>query len=94
MLIQKILMPPEVAEKIKYKHGLDPIVAKNVLEDFSANYIEKVGGGNYMAIVPCSAGYVTVFLNMKLELLRLKPHISRQIGRLIFTKEREDDYEG
>jgi hypothetical protein len=61
MLIQRILMSPEVAEKIKYKHGLDPIVAKDVLEGYSSNYIEKVGGGNYMAIGVCSAGYVTVF---------------------------------
>ncbi len=59
MLIQRILMSFEVAEKIKYKHGLDPLVAKNILE--STCYIEKVGGGNYMAIGLCSAGYVTVF---------------------------------
>ncbi len=48
MLIQKIVMSLEVADKIKCKHGLDPIVAKNVLEGI--NYIEKVGGGSYMAI--------------------------------------------
>ncbi len=43
MLIQRIVMSPEVADKIKCKHGLDPIVAKNVLEGI--NYIEKAGGG-------------------------------------------------
>ena len=59
MLIQKIVVSPEVADKIKCKHGLDPIVAKNVLE--GVNYIEKVGGGSYMAIGLCSAGYVTLF---------------------------------
>ncbi len=59
MLIQKILMSTEVAEKITCKHGLDPIVAKDVLE--GTHYIEKVGGDNYMAIGLCSEGYVTVF---------------------------------
>ncbi len=38
MLIRKIVKSPEVAEKIKCKHGLDPIVTKNVLEGI--NYIE------------------------------------------------------
>jgi hypothetical protein len=47
MKIKRIVMSPEVSEKIKCKHGLDQIVAKNVLE--SVHYIEKVGGGNYMA---------------------------------------------
>lgn len=70
MLIQRILMPPEVAEKIKCKHGLDPIVAKDVLE--SHRYIEKVGGGNYMAIGLCSAGYVTVFFEYESGTVEIK----------------------
>jgi hypothetical protein len=72
MLIQKILMSPEVAEKIKCKHGLDPIVAKNVLEGYSASYIEKVGAGNYMAIGLCSAGYVTVFFEYEAGTVEIK----------------------
>jgi len=59
MLIQKILISPKVSEKIKCKHGLDPIVAKDILE--GNHYIEKVGGNNYMAIGLCSTGYITVF---------------------------------
>jgi len=73
MLIQRILISPKVSEKIKCKHGLDPIVTKDILDV-------------QMAILQ-------YFLNMKLELLRLKPHTRHQIGRLIFIKEREDDYE-
>lgn len=61
MLIQRILMSSEVSEKIKCKHGLDPIVAKEVLESYSTSYIEKVGGGHYMAVGLSCAGYVTVF---------------------------------
>lgn len=61
MLIQRILMAPEVATKIKYKHGLDPIVAKNVLEEYNTHYIEKVGGGHYMVIGSSHAGCVTAF---------------------------------
>lgn len=72
MLIQRILMSPEVAEKIKCKHGLDPIVAKDVLEGCSANYIEKAGGGNYMAIGLCSAGYVTVFFEYEAGTVEIK----------------------
>ena len=72
MLIQKILMSPEVAEKIKCKHGLDPIVAKNVLEGYSVSYIEKVGAGNYMAIGLCSAGYVTVFFEYEAGTVEIK----------------------
>ena len=79
MLIQKILISPKVSEKIKCKHDLDPIVAKDILE--GNRYIEKVGGNNYMAIGLCSSAILQYFLNMKLELLRLKPHTRHQIGR-------------
>ena len=72
MLIQRILMSPEAAEKIKCKHGLDPIVAKDVLESFSASYIEKVGGGNYMAIGLCGAGYMTVFFEYEAGTAEIK----------------------
>ncbi len=54
-------MSPEVAEKIKYKHGLDPIIIKNILESYNNHYIEKAGGEHYMAVGLCCAGYVTVF---------------------------------
>lgn len=70
MLIQRILMPPEVAEKIKRKHGIDPIVVKDVLE--GTHYMEKVGGGNYMAIGLCSAGYVTVFFEYETGTAEIK----------------------
>ncbi len=72
MLIQKILMSLEVAEKIKCKHGLDPIVAKIILEGYSTCHVEKVGGGNYMAIGLCSAGYVTVFFEYEAGTVEIK----------------------
>lgn len=65
-------MLPEIAEKIKCKHGLDPIVAKDVLECFSKSYIEKVGGGNYMAIGLCNAGYVTIFFEYEAGTAEIK----------------------
>lgn len=40
-----------------------------------------------------SFGENQIFLYMKQELLRLKLHTRHQIGRLIFIREREDDYE-
>ncbi len=40
MQIKKVLMSLKVSEKIKCEHGLDPIVAKNILE--GNRYIEKV----------------------------------------------------
>lgn len=63
MLIKRILMSPEVAEKIKCKHGLDPIVAKNVLQGH--NHIEKIRGGYYMAIGSSYAGYVTIIFEFE-----------------------------
>ncbi len=72
MLIQRILMSPDIAEKIKCKHGLDPIVAKEVLEGHSANYIEKVGGGSYMAVGLSCAGYVTVFFGYEAGTAEIK----------------------
>ena len=91
MLIQKILISPKVSEKIKCKHGLDPIVTKDILE--GNRYIEKV-----VEITTWLSDYVQMailqyFLNMKRESLRSKPHTRHQIGRLIFIREREDDYE-
>ncbi|PWB56167.1 MAG: hypothetical protein C3F06_01355 [Candidatus Methanoperedenaceae archaeon] len=65
MLIQKILISPKVSEKIKYKHGLDSIVTKDILE--GNRNIEKVGGSNYMAIGLCSNGYITVFFEYEEE---------------------------
>jgi hypothetical protein len=70
MLIKRIVMSPDVSEKIKCKHGLDPIVAKNVLEN--VHYIEKVGGGNYMAIGLSYAGYVTVFFEYETGTAEIK----------------------
>ena len=72
MLIQKILMSQKIAEKIKCKHGLDPIVAKEVLEGYSTCYIGKAGGDNYMAIGLCSAGYVTVFFEYEAGTAEIK----------------------
>jgi len=45
-------MSLEVADKIKCKHGLDPIVARNVLEGI--NYIEKVGGWKFIWRSDCA----------------------------------------
>lgn len=72
MLIHRILMSPKIAEKIKCKHGLDPIVAKEVLEGYSTCYIGKAGGDNYMAIRLCSAGYVTVFFEYEAGTAEIK----------------------
>jgi hypothetical protein len=72
MWIQRILMSPEVAEKIKFKHGLDPIVAKEVLEGYCTSYIEKVGGGQFMAIGLCSAGHVTLFFEYEAGTAQIK----------------------
>ncbi|VVB87993.1 Uncharacterised protein [uncultured archaeon] len=72
MLIQRILMSPEIAEKIKCKHGLDPIVAKDILENYNTHHIEKVGGSNYMAIGLCCAGYVTVFFEYEAGTAEIK----------------------
>ena len=65
-------MSPEVAEKIKCKHGLDPIVAKNVLEDYKFHYIEKVGGDRYMVIGLSYAGYVTAFFEYEAGTAEIK----------------------
>ncbi|CAG0969261.1 MAG: hypothetical protein OIN86_14110 [Candidatus Methanoperedens sp.] len=70
MLIQKILISPKVSEKIKYKHGLDPIVTKDILE--GNRYIEKVGGNNYIAIGLCSSGYITVFFEYEAGIAEIK----------------------
>ncbi|HMB44423.1 MAG TPA: hypothetical protein VKL21_01240 [Candidatus Methanoperedens sp.] len=70
MLIQKILISPKVSEKIKCKHGLDPIVTKDILE--GNRYIEKVGGNNYMAIGLCSTGYITVFFEYEAGIAEIK----------------------
>ncbi len=70
MLIRKILISPKISEKIKCKHGLDPIVAKDILE--SNCYIEKVGGNNYMAIGLCSTGYRTVFFEYEAGIVEIK----------------------
>ena len=70
MLIQKILISPKVSEKIKCKHGLDPIVTKDILEGNC--YIEKVGGNNYMAIGLCSTGYSTVFFVYEAGIAEIK----------------------
>lgn len=70
MLIQKILISPKVSEKIKCKHGLDPIVTKDILE--GKHYIEKVGGNNYMAIGLCSPGYITVFFEYEAGIAEIK----------------------
>ena len=59
MLIRRIVISPEVMAKIKSKHRLDPAVAKDVLSD--TPYIEKVGGGQYMAVGFSYSGYVTMF---------------------------------
>lgn len=63
-------MSPKISEKIKCKHGLDPIVAKNILE--GNRYIEKVGGDNYIAIGLCSAGYITVFFEYETGIAEIK----------------------
>jgi hypothetical protein len=63
MLIRRIVISPGVMEKIRFKHRLEPSVAKDVLSD--TPYIEKVGGGQYMAIGVSYLGYVTIFFKYR-----------------------------
>lgn len=63
MLIRRIVISPGVMEKIRSKHRLEPSVAKEVLSD--TPYIEKVGGGQYMAIGVSYSGYVTIFFKYR-----------------------------
>jgi hypothetical protein len=63
MLIRRILISPVVMEKIKSKHGLNPVVAKDVLSD--TPHIEKVGNSQYRAIGLSYTGYVTIFFKYR-----------------------------
>jgi len=63
MLIRRILISPDIMEKIGSKHRLNPSVAKEVLS--VAPYIEKVGGNQYMAIGLSYDGYVTIFFKYR-----------------------------
>jgi len=66
MKFDSILFPPDVVDKVLFKHGIRPAEVEMVLlQKLEKTYFEKVKGVRFMAIGRCHRGYVTVILDNK-----------------------------
>ena len=63
-----ILFPPDVVEKVLFKHGVRPVEIEMVLlEEVVKTYIEKVSKERFMAIGKCHRGFLTIIFDMEVK---------------------------
>ena len=64
MKFDSILFPPDVIDKVLFKHGIRPAEIEAVLlQEIDRTYFEKVKGERFTAIGRCHRGYVTVIFD-------------------------------